>query len=167
MFARSALSCRTVTHGSTAGRWWRRAASTAVVLVVVAGCGNDEQADVTTSAATADSVPSADTTAAAPATFAPNGEVVEVLSLDNNYIPQELTVVAGTEVEFFNNGRNDHNVIPEGDLEASSWGVQLEDFRPGDRYSHVFTTPGTYVYYCTIHGTPTAGMFGSIIVTEP
>ena len=112
----------------------------------------------------------ASTPASTPApvvTYAPNGEVMEVVAIDNNFLPQALTVAAGTEVKFANNGRNDHNVVPEGDLELTTWGVQVEDFLPGDTYSYVFTTPGTYVYYCTIHGTSTAGMFGSIEVTAP
>lgn len=108
----------------------------------------------------------ASTTAPA-VTYAPNGEVMEVVAIDNNFLPQALTVAAGTEVKFLNNGRNDHDVVPEGDLEVSTWGVLVEDFLPGDTYSYVFTTPGTYVYYCTIHGTSTAGMFGSIEVTAP
>lgn len=28
----------------------------------------------------------------------------------------------------------------------------------------VFPTPGTYDYYCTVHGTPTSGMSGQIVV---
>ena len=31
----------------------------------------------------------------------------------------------------------------------------------------VFDTPGVYVYYCSIHGTPTAAMFGSVTVVSP
>ena len=90
-----------------------------------------------------------------------------MLSIDNNFLPQTLTVAAGTEVEFFNNGRNDHNVVPEGDPQATTWGVLEDGFHPTDTYSYVFTTPGTYVYYCTIHGTSSAGMFGTIEVTAP
>lgn len=89
-----------------------------------------------------------------------------VSSIDNNFLPQVLTIAVGTEVVFENNGRNDHDVIPVADPEAISWGVQAEQFMPGDTYSHVFTEPGTYQYYCTIHGIATAGMFGSIVVTD-
>jgi plastocyanin len=32
-------------------------------------------------------------------------------------------------------------------------------------YSHVFTEPGEYPYYCTAHGTKTRGMIGKIVVT--
>ena len=31
-------------------------------------------------------------------------------------------------------------------------------------YSVTFSTPGTYSYYCTVHGAPTAGMRGRIVV---
>lgn len=34
----------------------------------------------------------------------------------------------------------------------------------GATFSHTFTTPGTYFYFCSIHGTPTTGMTGAIIV---
>ena len=96
-----------------------------------------------------------------------NGEVVEVLALDNNFIEQHLTVSAGTEVKWVNNGRNDHDVLPEGDPEASQWGVTVDGFHPGDTYSRVFTDPGRYTYFCSIHGTASAGMYGTITVTEP
>ncbi len=122
-----------------------------------AACGDDRDTTATTAAATTPPVE----------TFAPNGEVAEVLAIDNNFLPQTLTVAAGTEVKFVNNGRNDHNVVPEGDLEVSTWGVLEDGFHPTDTYSHVFGAPGTYVYYCTIHGTAKAGMFGTIVVTEP
>jgi plastocyanin len=92
---------------------------------------------------------------------------VTVQALDNSFRAQDLTVVAGTEVIWENVGRNDHNVIPVGDLEATAWGVLTADFAPKATYAHVFTEPGTYAYYCTIHGTDTAGMIGSITVTAP
>lgn len=120
------------------------------VAMMIAACGGDDEG-----------------TEQAAETIAPNGETVEVLSLDNNFIEQELTVSAGTEVKWVNNGRNDHNVLPDGDPEASKWGVLVDGFHPGDTYSHVFTEPGIYTYYCSIHGTADAGMYGTITVTEP
>jgi plastocyanin len=100
-------------------------------------------------------------------TYAPNGQTAKVLSLDNNFIPQTVTVAAGTAIEFHNNGRNDHNVVPVDDPKVTTWGVLEAGFHPTDTYTHVFDTPGTYVYYCTIHGTPKAAMFGTITVTAP
>jgi len=37
----------------------------------------------------------------------------------------------------------------------------------GASFSHTFMQPGTYVYYCTIHGSTKAGMVGRIVVTAP
>jgi plastocyanin len=82
-------------------------------------------------------------------------------------VPQVTEVAAGTEIVFTNNGRNPHNVVPEGDPKATTWGVLEAAFDPTDTYSQVFDRPGTYVYYCTIHGSVTAGMVGTITVTAP
>ena len=98
-------------------------------------------------------------------TFAPNGETVDVRSLDNSFILQDLEIEAGTEVNWINGGRNDHNVLPVD--ESLTWGIDRDTFVPGTEYSHVFDTPGVYPYYCSIHGTTEAGMIGAIIVTEP
>jgi plastocyanin len=91
-----------------------------------------------------------------------NGEVVQVRSLDNSFRVEDIEVVAGTEVWWTNNGRNDHNVLPVD--ENLEWGIGTEDFTPGDEYRLVFGTPGTYLYYCSIHGTKTFGMIGSVTV---
>ena len=77
----------------------------------------------------------------------------------------DIEVVAGTEVLWTNNGRNDHNVLPVD--ESQTWGVDTEDFTPGDEYPSLFDTPGTYLYYCSIHGTKTVGMVGSVTVLAP
>lgn len=97
------------------------------------------------------------------APVAPNGLVLQVRSLDNSYRLPDVEVSAGTEIWWTNNGRNDHNVLPVNEDEA--WGIDTEDFAPGDEYRHVFDTPGIYFYYCSIHGTKTAGMIGSVTVT--
>ena len=63
-----------------------------------------------------------------------------------------------------NRGHNDHNVLPTD--ESQTWGVQTEAFVPGDDYTWVFDEPGTYAYYCSIHGTKDVGMVGTVIVTD-
>lgn len=100
-------------------------------------------------------------------TYPASGATDSVVAIDNNFLPQTLTVVAGTEVVFTNNGRNAHNLVPADDPEATTWGVLETGFQPKSTYSRVFTTPGTYIYYCTIHGSPKAGMVGTIVVTAP
>lgn len=130
----------------------------AALAVTTVACGADP--DDSLSAPTT-------TVAASEVTYAPNGETASVTALDNNFVAQTITVKAGTEVVFTNNGRNPHNVLPADDPTAGEWGALEADFQPKDVYSHVFDRPGTYVYYCSIHGTPTAAMFGTINVTEP
>lgn len=98
-------------------------------------------------------------------TFEPNGETAEVRSLDNSFIQQDLRIEAGTEVIWINGGRNDHNIMPVD--ESATWGVARDTFVPGSEYAHLFDTPGVFAYYCSIHGTTTAGMIGAITVNEP
>lgn len=157
----------------------RRGALLGVALAVVAvACAPDPldtysapDADADAPPATLAPLPTTTTIAAAsaselvPASFPPNGQTVDIRSLDNSFIQQELQVEAGTEVNWINGGRNDHDVLPVD--ESLSWGVDRDTFVPGTEYSHVFDTPGVYPYYCSIHGTSEAGMVGAIIVTEP
>lgn len=87
---------------------------------------------------------------------------VEVIALDNSFQPATIEVAAGTTVRWENRGRHDHNVLSVDD----SWGAATDDFRPGEVYSFVFTDPGTFAYYCSIHGTKDAGMVGEVVVTS-
>jgi plastocyanin len=90
------------------------------------------------------------------------GEETEVLAIDNVFQPEDVTVPAGTVVLWSNNGRNDHNIIPED--EGAEWRVESEDFVPGDEAEFRFTEPGSYRYFCSIHGTIDVGMIGTIII---
>ena len=123
-------------------------------------------------AATADSTPAAASTpvgglapsapADSVAPVEPNGEVVDVAALDNSFQAQTIEIAAGTEVLWENRGRNEHDVRPAD--AGEDWGAANADFHPGDEYGHVFDTPGTYAYFCSIHGTAKAGMTGTIVV---
>ena len=127
----------------------------------LAGCGSDGPDSYTAPAPVA-----TETTDAAPdatSSAAPPTGTVEVKALDNTFIEDEVDVAPGTEVVWRNGGRNDHDIVPV--AEDESWGVGIEAFHPGDVYSHVFTEPGEYAYYCTIHGTADIGMTGTIIVS--
>jgi plastocyanin len=91
------------------------------------------------------------------------GVTVEVQAVDNTFRPEAIEVAAGTEVVWTNEGRTDHDIRM---VDGDDFGVSREDFTPGDEYSFRFTEPGTYAYYCTLHGTESAGMTGSVEVTE-
>ena len=90
------------------------------------------------------------------------GVTVEVQAVDNTFRPG-VEVAAGTEVVWTNDGRTDHDIRM---VDGDDFGVDRADFAPGDEYSYRFTEPGSYAYYCTLHGTESAGMTGSVEVTE-
>lgn len=90
-----------------------------------------------------------------------------VKALDNTFSPETITVAVGTTVTWENRGRNDHNIVPVDDAQIGEWGVvDKNDFTPKDTYEHTFNQPGTYAYYCTLHGTKDKGMIGTVVVTE-
>ena len=170
-----------------------RATLTIVTLAIVglAACGDDgndtrvqarqateraaefrsEQVAVTTTTVTADdraADDASDETAAPPttsppttATVPPTGVVVQIIALDNSFRPEVVEIDVGDEVLWENRGINEHDVLR---VEGDGWGVEVEDFQPGDVYAHVFTKPGEYDYYCSIHGNETVGMTGTIVV---
>ena len=89
------------------------------------------------------------------------GGEVDVQALDNTFRAQSVQVRPDTTVTWTNVGRNEHDVLP---VEGDAWGVEVDGFQPGDVYSHTFDDPGVYHYYCSIHGTTTAGMIGAVVV---
>lgn len=89
-----------------------------------------------------------------------SGEVA-VSATDNNFDPETVKVTSGSKITWSNNGRNDHNVVP---VEGDAFGVDVQNFKPGQTYAANFDTPGTFHYYCSIHGTKDRGMIGTIEV---
>ncbi|MBF0162885.1 MAG: cupredoxin domain-containing protein [Magnetococcales bacterium] len=85
---------------------------------------------------------------------------VEVSIQKMAFHPATLTVRVGTTVTWKNNeaGATYHAVASD---EAGQF--ISADFFPGESWSHLFTTPGTYPYHCTPHENR---MKGTIIV-EP
>ena len=82
---------------------------------------------------------------------------VTVRLTDNRFRPARITIAAGTTVIWVNEEDDpelEHNVIARDYRWASS------NFLPGESYEHTFTTPGTYRYFCDLHG----GMIGQVIV---
>ena len=132
----------------------RRVAGVVVALAALTACAPDSDGTAETK------IPGRTTPAEA---ALPNGDSVTVQALDNSFRPETIEISAGTQVLFDNRGRNEHNVLPVD--ESQDWGVQVGGFQPGDTYTYVFTTPGEYHYFCSIHGTADVGMTGTIIVS--
>jgi plastocyanin len=98
-------------------------------------------------------------TGAATSTVPP--DTITVIALDNTFRPDVVEVSVGDTVLFVNKGRNDHDVLSV----ESDWGATVDVFAPGDEYQHVFDEPGTYRYYCSLHGTSEVGMTGTVVVS--
>jgi len=75
------------------------------------------------------------------------------------FVPDEVTVAASGTVTWTWNGAVEHNVT------WVSGGFQDSPTQATGTHQVMFpATPDTFTYYCTIHGTPTTGMRGSVIV---
>ena len=140
-------------------------------LIALAGCGADGS-DVPVVAPPTTATPSASSTAGPPetvpvavtnpATVTTTGVTVNVIAIDNTFRAQDTQAKVGDTVTFTNKGKNDHDVLPQ---EGTAWGVHIAGFHPGDTYRYVFTEPGEYPFFCSIHGTNLKGMVGTITVS--
>jgi plastocyanin len=88
-------------------------------------------------------------------------QVVTVHVRDNSFSPADLAVGAGTTVRWVNDGRNVHDVTPN-----VGHGFGIRRLAPGASYVHTFSDPGSYAYYCSLHGTPTAGQHAGLAVGD-
>ncbi len=122
-----------------------------------------------TPAATATRLPAASSTptvaAASPVTptlsasLAPK-QVVQVQAFDDFFRPENITVTAGTRVDWINVGKKKHTVTNDTLFDS--------DILVGQTFSYTFDKPGTYQYYCVIHSeSPTDGMVGTVTVVNP
>lgn len=89
-------------------------------------------------------------------------EAVVIQTRDNSFDDQYVVVSPGTEVTFDNRGRNPHNAIPATDGAFAE--IPTDALQPGDEVARTLEEPGEYAYYCSLHGTKTAGMTGTIVV---
>lgn len=85
---------------------------------------------------------------------------VQVVMKDNDFIPQTIAVDPGTVVKWTNEGRSDHNVIPD----RASTGWKSPTIRPHKSFERKLDRPGVYPFYCSFHGAPGKGMYGTLIV---
>jgi plastocyanin len=81
---------------------------------------------------------------------------------DNVYAPRVVRVDPGTTVTWTNEGFNDHNVLAS--EEGQFPDIATSSLEPGMSASRTFDAPGLYSYYCSIHGTPTRGQRGLLVV---
>lgn len=87
--------------------------------------------------------------------------VVEVKIGDNFFEPKKLVIRPGTTVVWRNDGRNEHNVLPD---KGKLFGI--DEIDRDATYSFRFDKPGKYGYYCSFHGAPGSGQLGTIKVRK-
>ena len=77
------------------------------------------------------------------------------VSIENfNYVAADLTVKSGSTIVWINHDDVDHTVT------ASDNGFTSVAIQTDGQFSHTFSTPGTYSYFCAIH----PFMTGKVIV---
>jgi plastocyanin len=119
---------------------WRTGTLLLVLSVIPLGCsGNSEQARQQEPAA--EQAPVADSPS-------PREVVIDHFSYD----PPTLTVPAGTRVTWVNRDDVPHTVTSASKPRA----LESLALDTDERFSHVFTVPGTYEYFCAVHPKMTA-----------
>lgn len=127
-----------------------------VAVLVLASCGSDSGGS-----ADAADVPKVDDSEWVDET----GEsTITIDTKDNTFTPEHVKVSPGTKIVFDNRGRTAHNVIPS--IKDQFTSISVDELQPADTATLVLDDAGEYPYYCSLHGTPTKGMIGSILVEE-
>jgi plastocyanin len=87
-------------------------------------------------------------------------EQVEVQN--NQFVPSSVTISVGGSVAFvWPPAAQDHNIVPIAPATRPSQAT----VRDGPfSFEEVFPTAGTFGYYCSVHGNPTGGMRGTVVV---
>jgi plastocyanin len=119
---------------------WVLRACLMAVLTLLGGCGQGSSA----LSAAATSAPPPTQPISAPVAGAQ-------VTIDNfSFTPSTRTIAAGKSVTWINHDDVPHTITAQ-DHAFSSAGLDTDD-----QYTHQFASPGTYIYYCTIHPKMTA-----------
>jgi plastocyanin len=93
----------------------------------------------------------------------PRPREVGVVVRDNVFEPEEVTVGVNQSVAWVWEGQSEHS------LRFAGSSTTAAAARREGVYARTFDTPGTYGYYCTIHGAETGlsvtGMSGRVVVS--
>lgn len=98
---------------------------------------------------------------AAPPPPAPRA-AASVSMKDFEFAPPQIKVKVGTTITWRNEGSKPHSAT------AVDKSFDTAIFQPGEAKSVTFNTPGTFAYFCQLHGSPDGkgGMVGTLVV-EP
>lgn len=95
----------------------------------------------------------------------------EVSIVDDEFEPPEIVIERGDTVVWIHRGARPHGVRASDGSFDSSPGCSFQNgeacMRSGDRYSRTFDQPGTFTYFCPVHGSANGvGMAGQITVAS-
>lgn len=91
---------------------------------------------------------------------ADEGYGATVEAIDNAFDQQVVRIEPGRSVEWTMAGNAHHTVT------ADDGSYDSGDLAPGSGFEQTFTAPGVYHYYCRYHGSPGAGMIGTVVVGD-
>lgn len=88
------------------------------------------------------------------------GQAAAAVSIqDDTFVPSQVEIDAGGTVAWQHAGQRDHTVT------AADGSFDSGTVQSGDSFSHPFSQPGTYRYYCQFHGSASGqGMAGTVVV---
>ena len=112
----------------------------ATTALLAAGCGGDDDASESSS----------------PAPSSASGDGNTVVMKDIKFVPEEITVKAGTAITWTNEDSAPHDVVNAEDGQEP----KSDLFGKGKTYEFTPSEPGTIKYVCTVH----PGMEGTITV---
>ncbi|HUK91010.1 MAG TPA: DUF420 domain-containing protein [Blastocatellia bacterium] len=91
----------------------------------------------------------------------PSAPAATTITISNfKFDPAELTVPAGTTVEWVDNGGR-HSVV------ADDGSFKSDTLTAGIRFMHKFDKPGRYQYYCDFHGSKGGKDMAGLVVVTP
>lgn len=86
----------------------------------------------------------------------PKNDKVEITIEDTQFKPDEVTIKKGQTVRWTNKDNRDHLIM------AKDQSFKSENLRPGEKFEHKFTEPGTFDYICVYR----PRMLGQVKVEE-
>jgi len=89
-----------------------------------------------------------------------NTAETSVRIVDNQFAGRTVRIDLGATVVWRNDGRNTHDVV------ADDKAFHSPTLQPGQVFRHRFTKPGVYRYYCSFHGAPGKGQWGTVVVGD-
>src|SRR6187431_379408 len=134
-------------------RWVLVGAVLAVVAASLAGCADDpSDVPVAVTEAAVTTVPASDELDRLQVVDHRGTTQVDVTALDNVFVDAAIRIDVGATVTWRNEGRAVHTIDMGGETGAADDVVSTK-LPLGGEHAVTFDEPGTYAYFCELHGT--------------